>query len=210
MADVFKAGPQGVGFDIVDGLPEFLVVTNDVVVGFVEPDLAGLSGEFVQFVGGEGFPRMEDFFQFMTGLGSEDDMDMVRHHGPGTEFVAFAIEMAQGVFDDFGGGIFFEKARAHAGIEAVLDFFAEEKMESFVVFLGKILWRVGEPEFALLAEFGNFGFGEGIGETEGDGVGRPFEFPMVEVALGDLEFAELVEVDLWVCSTGVPPVSVIG
>jgi hypothetical protein len=33
---------------------------------------------------------------------------------------------------------------------------------------------------------------------------------MGEVALGDLEFAELVEVDLWVCSTGVPPVIVIG
>ena len=64
---------------------------------------------------------MDDLRQLVTGEVSEDYMNVIRHDGPGNEFVPLAVEMLECIVHDLGKLRLSQKALAVSRIEKLFN-----------------------------------------------------------------------------------------
>jgi hypothetical protein len=173
---------------------QVFLTANDAVVVFVLPERALAADHLVDFVGCETFPTMNRFAQVLPVIEPEENMDMVRHHDMGEEFVAGAVEVEQGVVDDFRDSGVGENAVAQTFVEECLHAGGEEFVKFLFVFGGEWLVAGGQPGvgfgFPIADELG----GKAVGESPGDEVVFPVLLPVGEVAMADFDVLEFFEV----------------
>jgi hypothetical protein len=106
---------------------------DDVVVGVSLPEGTGCPAETVDLPCAVTFDRLKEGFEFFSGRGGDQCVDVVRHRHEIAETVANGIEMAEGVGDDPCCGRIAERAIAGTAVE----FFFERGGDEIRVFLAE-------------------------------------------------------------------------
>jgi len=130
---------------------------------------------------------MKDIGEIVAGSGRDDQMDVIGHNDEIANDVAVAVEIKQGVFDDFRYGRILEPAFTIALIEPCKDSVGEDVAEFVFLFGGTGFGMCAKPCVAFVSPEAELVLRDGIGEAESDEVRDALFVPVREVALGDLK-----------------------
>ena len=143
---------DGVLCDVRCKLFHMMSVADDVIKILGLPYLTCLPQETIDFMGGERFPRVEDFLQRVFTQRRHQHVDMIRHDHKRAEFVALAIKVTESLLHCVGHFSLAEQAFAAAGVEPLLQPVGEPSLilgtGGFVVrlrMLGQPLFLFGVP-----------------------------------------------------------------
>ena len=102
----------------------------------------------------------------MVGVWLHDRMNMIRHHAPRVQPIAFSVKMTKRVRDKFGDPGLREPARAVTSIEVAFDSLAEEFTEARFNVGRQVPARFGNQRGSFAAIARDDGGGQRVGEAE--------------------------------------------
>ena len=151
---------------------------DDMVERLLLPERPGQAQTFVNLVGGERFPRVDDTGERMSTHGRDQCMNVIAGDGILVESVTLAIEEFEGVFDDFADYLLSEVTSPAPLVQPILNTFGEAFVEFkrrwFVPWLG-MGCKPFNPFYEPLLEFS---FWKGICGAEGREIGDASLPPM--------------------------------
>ena len=120
-------------------------------------------------------------------------MHVIGHHDESIQNITVAIEMPQGICNDFGRSRIAQKAGTDALVEPPLARFDKAFFVSGALMIGPRLGILLQPTALLFLPFMQERLRDGIRQTERDEISRTALFPMRQMASRNFYLAALVK-----------------